>query len=182
MSKKAEAFIKRKNHSHNDKDDFRTPMYIINWIKSIFGNQLRDGACSEVNKKGEPIDVFDLDSIKLLEDDEFIFINPPFDTPNILKFVAACSEIKSNDCVFLLPNKLCQKSFCVNVNNNFDEIHLLGGRINFESPYSSPGGTSMNGCFLGVIRSDKSKKNESPIVYSHTLSALKNEFSMGSKS
>ena len=32
-------------------------------IKSMFGDQLRDGACSEENKKGQPINVFDLDSI-----------------------------------------------------------------------------------------------------------------------
>ena len=176
--KQAEAFVKRKNHEHNDKDDFRTPMYIINWIKSMFGDQLRDGACSEENKKGQPINVFDLDSIKLIEENEFIFINPPFDTESIIKFVEACSKIEEYDRVFLLPNKLCQKSFCVNVNHHFDEIHMLGGRINFESPFSTPGGTSMNGCFLGIMRSNIMKKNEYPIVYSQTLSDLKNRFSV----
>ena len=147
----AEAFIQR-SHEHNDKDDFRTPMYLINWLKSKFGDLLRDGACSEENKKGEPINVFDFN---LISKNEWIYVNPPFDTPSIIKFVEACSLIKSNDRVFLLPNKLCQKSFCINVNKHFDEIHMLGGRIDFVSPYAVKGGTSMNGCFIGVMRSNQ---------------------------
>jgi len=147
----AEAFIQR-SHEHNDKDDFRTPMYLINWLKSKFGDLLRDGACSEENKKGEPINVFDFN---LISKNEWIYVNPPFDTPSIIKFVEACSLIKSNDRVFLLPNKLCQKSFCINVNKHFDEIHMLGGRIDFVSPYAVKGGTSMNGCVIGVMRSNQ---------------------------
>tara|TARA_R110000823_G_scaffold65603_1_gene153849 strand:+ start:375 stop:899 length:525 start_codon:yes stop_codon:yes gene_type:complete len=169
----AEAFIQR-SHEHNDKDDFRTPMYIINWLKSKFGDLLRDGACSEENKKGEPINVFDFN---LISKNEWIYVNPPFDTPSIIKFVEACSLIESNDRVFLLPNKLCQKSFCLNVNKHFDEIHMLGGRIDFLSPYAVKGGASMNGCFIGVMKSNEDKKNERPVVYCHTLSDLKKRFS-----
>jgi len=168
----AEAFIQR-SHEHNNKDDFRTPIYLINWLKSKFGDLLRDGACSEENKKGEPINVFDFN---LISKNEWIYVNPPFDTPSIIKFVEACSLIESNDRVFLLPNKLCQKSFCLNVNKHFDEIHMLGGRIDFVSPYAVKGGTSMNGCFIGVMRSDEGKKNKHPVVYCHTLSDLKKRF------
>mgnify|MGYP003139693769 CR=1 FL=1 len=173
MMEQAAAFINRR-HEHNDKDDFRTPMYLINWMKSNFGDGLRDGACSEENKKGDPINVFDF---HIIEAEEWIYVNPPFDTSSIIKFVEACSLIESNDRVFLLPNKLCQKSFCLNINKHFDEIHMLGGRIDFESPYAVKGGTSMNGCFLGVMRSDIKLKNENPVVYSHTLADLKKRFS-----
>jgi len=168
----SEAFVNRR-HEHNDKDDFRTPMYLINWMKSIYGHQLRDGACSEENKKGKPINLF---GNYVIQNDEWIYINPPFDTPSIIKFIEASKKFQYNDLVYLLPNKLCQKQFCLNVNSYFDEIHFLGGRIDFESPYSVKGGTSMNGCFLGVIYSDVIKKNEYPIVYSHTLSEIKRSF------
>lgn len=170
----ARAFIRRKDHEHNTKDDFRTPAYLINYLCSRFGKGLRDGACSEENKKGEPINVF---GFHLIEPKEWIYVNPPFDTPSIVAFVDACSKLDGNDRVFLLPNKLCQKRFVESVNAHFDEIIMLGGRINFESPYAVKGGTSMNGCFFGIMYADPMKKNEFPIVKSITLAKLKEDFS-----
>ena len=169
-----EAFLNRSSHEHNDKDDFRTPGFVVNWLKSKFGPCLRDGACTIENMKGTPINVF---GVHLLHPDEWVYVNPPFDTPSILSFIDACVPIASNNTVvFLLPNKLCQKSFCQNVNHHFDEIYLLGGRLNFESPFSVKGGTSMNGCFIGVIYCDLLKKNERPVIHSLTISELKKEW------
>ena len=168
------AYLNRR-HKHTDKDDFRTPMYIIKWLKSKFGDGLRDGACSPgINNKGEPINVF---GFHLISKNEWVYINPPFDTPTILRFIESCVDIsKGNNVVFLLPNKLCQKSFCLNVNQHFDEIIMLGGRIDFESPYAVKGGSSMNGCFIGIMYCDPIKKNTYPIVKSITLSKLKEDY------
>ena len=103
-----EAFLRRKDHPNNPKDDFRTPDYLMNYLKNLFGDRIRDGACSIENAKGEPIDVFNPE----IAEHEWVFINPPFDTPTIIDFVQASLEIStSNVVVFLLPNKLCQKSF-----------------------------------------------------------------------
>ena len=170
--KKAEAFLNRSKHEHNDKDDFRTPMFLIRYLKSIYGDGLRDGASSEENKKGKPVNVF---KPGLIEENEWIFINPPFDTPSILKFVEAGSKLaQNNPVVFLLPNKLCQKGFVLNVVPHFDEVILLGGRINFEGPYSTKGGTSMNGCFFGVINPPGTyMKNDKAVISIQTLSNLK---------
>jgi hypothetical protein len=168
----AEAFLKRSKHPHNKKDDFRTPMFLIRFLKSLYGEGLRDGACIEENKKGKPVNVF---NPGIIGSSEWIYINPPFDTPSILKFVKAGVELsKKNTVVFLLPNKLCQKGFCLNVVPHFDEIILLGGRINFEVPYSTKGGASMNGCFFGIINPPGlNMKNKKAVISIQTLSNLK---------
>tara|TARA_R110002012_G_scaffold95647_1_gene231061 strand:+ start:1526 stop:2056 length:531 start_codon:yes stop_codon:yes gene_type:complete len=168
-----DAYLFRKSHEHNDKDDFRTPMYLIKYLKNQFGPHLRDAACSEENKKGEYINIFD-PSIEL-KAEEWVYINPPFDTPSILKFIEASKNV-NNNMVYLLPNKLCQKSFTTNVNYYFDEVIMLGGRINFISPYAVKGGTSMNGCFFGIIYADLSEKNEYPLIKSINLSDIKKRY------
>tara|TARA_Y100000004_G_C8896584_1_gene404443 strand:- start:644 stop:1180 length:537 start_codon:yes stop_codon:yes gene_type:complete len=170
-----QSFLQKRNHEHNDKDDFRTPMYLINWLKDKFGEGLRDGACTiGVNNKGEPINVFSPDSI---EPEEWIYVNPPFDMKNVLMFVKACAKLSNdNDVVMLLPNKLCSKAYVLNVNHHFDEIIMLGGRICFESPYAVTGGSSMNGCFIGIMYSDVRKMNEYPVVKSITLSKIKEDY------
>ncbi len=72
--------------------------------------------------------------------------------------------------VMLLPNKLCQVGFVNGVNLHFDEVWTLGGRINFESPYSAKGGSSMNGCFFGILRPERIE----PTILKHfTLSQIK---------
>lgn len=165
-------FLKRPQHEHNEKDDFRTPMYLINYLKRHFGEGLRDGACSPENMKGEPFNVFSDDSMLK---GEWLYINPPYDTPSIIRFVRAAvlhSE-KGHDVVFLIPNKLCQKEWCLHINQHFDEIMCLGGRVNFESPYAVKGGSSMNGCFFGIIYGDLSKKNEHPRMSFKTLKSIK---------
>ncbi len=173
MGEKQRAFLSRKTHKHNDKDDFRTPDYIIRWLKSQFGEGLRDGACTpNVNNKGVPIDLFD--PYSRLSYAEWVYVNPPFDMKNVVMFVEACARISAgNDVVMLLPNKLCSKSYCLKVNHHFDEIIMLGGRIDFESPYAAKGGTSMNGCFVGIMYADIMKKTEYPIVKCVTLAELK---------
>jgi len=166
---KRRAFMTRQ-HEHNDKDDFRTPMYIIKWLKSKFGEGLRDGACTPgVNNKGEPINIF---GFHLIAKDEWIYINPPFDTPSVVMF-AESARLRANKgitVVMLLPNKLCQVGFVNGVNLHFDEVWTLGGRINFESPYAVAGGASMNGCFLGIMYQDR---KEHTLLKHYTLSEIK---------
>lgn len=174
--KKIKHFIQRHLNEHNQKDDFRTPMYIINWLKSRYGYNLLDAACSEENKKGEYINIFKKPAqYEIFSPDTWIYINPPFDMKNVIKFTQAAAQWASKGwpVVMLLPNKLCSKSYCEKVNIHFDEIICLGGRINFDSPYSVKGGTSMNGCFLGIMCGDVTEKNEYPVVKSLTLSEIK---------
>lgn len=169
-------FINRGIHPHNEKDDFRTPMYIIDWLKDHFGDNLLDAACSEENKKGEYINIFkEPASYAIFDLTTWIYINPPFDMQNCIDFTQAGAlwNEKGWPVVMLLPNKLCSKSYCEKINIHFDEIICLGGRINFESPYAAKGGTSMNGCFLGIMYGDVMKKNEYPVVKSLTLAQIK---------
>jgi hypothetical protein len=145
-------------------------MYLIKWLKKLFGEGLRDGACIPgLNDKGEPINVF---GFHLLAEGEWIYINPPFDTPTIVKFAEA-ARLRADEgttVVMLLPNKLCQVGFVNGVNLHFDEVWTLGGRINFESPYSTKGGSSMNGCFFGILRPERIE----PSILKHfTLSQIK---------
>ena len=159
-----------RRHEHTNKDDFRTPSYLIKWLKVKFGEGLRDAACTPgLNNKGEPINIF---GFHLLAEGEWIYINPPFDTPTIVKF-AQSARLRADEgstVVMLLPNKLCQVGFVNGVNNHFDEVITLGGRINFESPYAVAGGTCMNGCFLGIMRQ---KRNDHTILKNINLSEIK---------
>jgi hypothetical protein len=171
-----DAYLNRR-HLHTQKDDFRTPEYLMKWLKNRFGDMVYDGACTPgVNEVGFPIDIFN-DSLYGYggpdwENREWIYINPPFHTEAISAFVEAGSKILDVNRVYLLPNKLCQKGFCEHINHHFDYLIMLGGRINFEGPYSAQGGSSMNGCFLGVM---SRKKTSSTRLISVTLEKIKQE-------
>jgi len=170
-------FLNRLSHEHNEKDDFRTPMYIIDWLKDKMGYMLLDAACSLENRKGPALNIFiDEDKIPLMSpsvEENWIYINPPFDMKSVIKFTEKASQWRSKGwpVAMLLPNKLCSKSYCEKVNIHFDEIYPLGGRINFESPYAVTGGTSMNGCFIGIMK--VRERNKFPILKSITLAEIK---------
>ena len=57
----------------------------------------------------------------------------------------------------LIPNKLCQKSFIDNIHPGIQKIIFLGGRINFEGPNITKGGSSRNGCLILINDSTKIK-------------------------
>ena len=117
----AKAFLQ--SHEHTDKDDFRTPPYLVKYIESTFGSITHDGACSEENKLAVPFNLFGLDE---LPDNSMLYINPPFSTPLVKEFVSAAVRKLNNSqgstCVFLLPNKLSEVTWCNEINKHFSKI------------------------------------------------------------
>ena len=144
-----EAFLS--NHPKTGQDDFRTPAYVLRGIEALTSSSItHDGACSEDNALAEPFNVFGEDP---LPDDSLLFINPPWDTPNVEAFGKAASALMTsrNSCVFLLPNKLSEVRWVNEINSHFSRIIMLGGRIDFSGPHSVKAGASRWGCFLGIL-------------------------------
>ena len=60
-------------------------------------------------------------------------------------------ENPSVQVVFLLPNKLTEVRWVGGINDAFNHLIFLGGRVDFSGPHSVKGGASRWGCFLGWI-------------------------------
>lgn len=162
----------------NDPDDYRTPQYVLDWISQYICEITHDGACNELmlsrsgiwspepNSVATPIDIcsLELDLIKPMH----VFINPPWDTPTILKLVHRAAYLNMVDdtmtFTFLLPNKLCNKAWVEQVYPHLQQIIFLGGRINFEGPNAAPAAKSRHGCFLGIIDGLANKQIEAITV------------------
>ena len=147
-----DAFVKA-YHPKTREDDFRTPEYILRYIERWSARAItHDGACSSDNAKREPIDIF---SGEAIPDNSLIFINPPWDSPTVEKFVGMAYrrvlENPSVHVVFLLPNKLTEVRWVEGINDAFNHVIFLGGRVDFSGPHSVKGGASRWGCFLGWI-------------------------------
>lgn len=174
MNNKTKAFITG-IHERTHEEDFRTPEYIVKWLKYNFGEDFYDACYNEnydnalstpyIPGKTEP------------NQGEWVYFNPPFHSNKIPYFIELAKELQLKNImsVFLLPNKLCQVGFVNNVNRSFDEIIFLGGRINFDSIYSTPGGTSKNGCFIGIVK-PLSKIKHYATYRSINLSQIKKAF------
>ena len=153
MNKKQRGFISIHERTHEE--DFRTPKYLVEYMKHRFGEKFYD-ACYNQN--------FDnclerpyIPNITIPNNDEWVYFNPPFHSDKIHYFIDLAVELKKIGItsVFLLPNKLCQVAFVERINPHFSKIIFLGGRINFISEYSVKGGSSRNGCFIGLITPGK---------------------------
>ncbi|MEH8023899.1 DNA N-6-adenine-methyltransferase [Gallibacterium anatis] len=97
-----------------DKDCYRTPKYVFNWLNSRFKFDI-DGCATEENnlsyhyigKDGIAEDFLTFDPLDLIEVLEFphftIFVNPPYSNP--LPFVKRAAELKAQGflVVMLLP-------------------------------------------------------------------------------
>ena len=154
-------------------EDFRTPQYIIHFLKSKYGSKFYDACYNQNfdNCLSKPY----IPKLTIPNKDEWVYFNPPFHSDKIHYFIDLAQELKKNGItsIFLLPNKLCQVGFVNKINLHFNEIIFLGGRINFISKYSVKGGTSRNGCFIGIILPNKS---EFQSFTSINLSELKKNF------
>ena len=138
-------------HPNTNEDDYRTPSFVLRYVEEMMGRSItHDGACSSDNMVAEPFDLFSEASIP---DNSLVFINPPWDTPNVKRFVEAAyvKKPQSSDCVFLLPNKLSEVGWVEEVNWRFKEIIMLGGRLDFSGPHSVKKGASRWGTFLGIV-------------------------------
>ena len=169
--KKAKAFVMRSSHEHTDKSDFRTPAYLFNWINSKWPIDY-DGACIDgLNNLTTPL---------RLEDEwpigSTVYSNPPFDSPSIIKWFEKGKAHAENGGIhiMLLPNKICQVFFSSFV-TQFDEIIFLGGRVNFDSPYATKGGTSMQGTII-TRQGGETKYHDTPIISSVLLRDIKRKY------
>ena len=156
-------------HKNTTQDDFRTPDYLIKFVKDTFGTIDRDGACSGENCVARPIDLF---SDERMNPGEVLFVNPPWSTPEVIRFVdAAVNQTRSGaTAIFLLPNKLCEVAWVNNVNGFFEKLVMLGGRVDFSGPYSVKKGTTRFGTFIGILGKNN---GNAPAMESITLRELK---------
>tara|TARA_R100000808_G_C2126371_1_gene136547 strand:+ start:473 stop:1054 length:582 start_codon:yes stop_codon:yes gene_type:complete len=149
-------------------DDFRTPEYLLKFIRMRWGLHY-DAACIEGVNNVVP-------KCLRLEDEwpkkrwpTTIYSNPPFDTDSIIKWiqkghdwvnkVAEEKKYKRNERihVMLIPNKLTvvglQDECTIGTQPIWNDTIFLGGRICFEGPNIVKGGSSRNGCVLLIQRS-----------------------------
>jgi len=141
--RRAIAYVDRR-HEHNNKDDFRTPKYLFNYIDDLYSIQY-DAACTPgLNNLAKPL---------RLEDEwpkgSTVYSNPPYDSESMINWFWKGEKHKAEGGIhiMLIPNKLSQ-CFMSEMIPCFDEIIFLGGRVNFESPFAVKGGASMSGSII----------------------------------
>ena len=165
-------------HPNTTKDDYRTPEYLLGFIESTVGEITRDGACHDSNGVAPS---FDLWGDEQLSDGDVLFINPPWETKEVAKFVAEASKQVSNGAkvVFLLPNKLCEVAWVNNINDYFENIIILGGRVDFSGPFSVKGGASRYGTFIGFMGFDRGHSTQMDSINIRELKEIYKEYSEG---
>lgn len=158
----------------SDQVDFRTPPYLFEYIKSLYGYVQYDGACFEdgSNALAYPI---------RLEDEwpsGIIYSNPPFDDDSIISWINKgwnhSRKDKNNVHIMLIPNKLNHVKIQKNGFNLIDRIIFLGGRVDFKSQYWTKGGASRNGSII-LIQDSTLNVHEKQFSFK-LLSELKEEF------
>ncbi len=139
--------------SKTEKDCYRTPKYMVNWIKMNFLTNV-DG-CADcqnaihgcyigLDQDNEKISDFFKFDMGELEDEIYwnegskskprIFINPPYSNP--LPFIQRAIDLMKQDVfvVMLLPADKSTKWY-EEINKNATEvIDIIGGRVNFINP------------------------------------------------
>lgn len=130
-----------------DRDCYRTPRYLVEWVKKSFMTNI-DGCASSENKTHhyyigldhvlkECSDFleFDCDFLKTaLEDKVRIFVNPPYSNP--LPFVKRAIDLMNRGVfvVMLLPADKSTRWFEEIAMHATEIIDIVGGRVNFLNP------------------------------------------------
>lgn len=153
---------------YTDMVDFRTPKYLFKFINSLHEIEF-DAACTPgLNNLAKPL--------RLEEEwpNGIIYSNPPFDNQSIIKWAKKgfkhSRKKKENVHIMLIPNKITQVEIQKEAFELFDELIFLGGRVNFDSPYSTKGGSSRNGSII-IIQNNGVKRFSNVL-----LSELKERF------
>lgn len=133
-----------------DKDTYRTPSYVFNWLEQRFAWFHLDGCANRQNAlrprwigKGSDIsedfladDLFDRLLDEVIEQCEMlrIFVNPPYSNP--MPFVERAAELSKAGhlVVMLLPADKSTKWYQVIQENASEVIDIIGGRLSFISP------------------------------------------------
>lgn len=158
----------------SDQVDFRTPAYLFEYIKSLYGYVQYDGACFEdgSNALAYPL--------RLQEEwpSGIIYSNPPFDDDSIIAWINKgwhhSRKDKNNIHIMLIPNKLNHVKIQKNGFELIDQIIFLGGRVDFKSEFSTKGGASRNGSI--ILIQDQTLNNHEKQFSFKLLSELKEAF------
>lgn len=119
-----------------DKDTYRTPSYVFNWLNKRFKFDI-DGCASAENALCE---------LYITQEDDFtnpyfsikypasIWVNPPYSNPMpfVQSAVRLCDE--GHLVVMLLPADKSTKWYQVIQENASEVIDIIGGRLSFISP------------------------------------------------
>ncbi|TCJ96170.1 phage N-6-adenine-methyltransferase [Volucribacter psittacicida] len=128
-----------------NKDSYRTPEYLFNWLYKRFKFDV-DGCANHKNKLcfdyigegGIAEDFLDFDPLELVcelcEANLAFFVNPPYSNP--LPFVQRAAALKQQGylVVMLLPADKSTKWYGVINEQATEVIDIIGGRINFVHP------------------------------------------------
>lgn len=131
-----------------DRDCYRTPRYLVEWIKNNFHTNI-DGCASSENKTHPFYIGLDHGNTKFsnflfVKHEELeellncnqprLFINPPYSNP--MPFVKKTIELMKKDVfiVLLLPADKSTKWFEEIAENATEIIDIVGGRVNFLNP------------------------------------------------
>lgn len=132
-----------------NKNNYRTPSYVINWVRNRFGygNYWVDGCAESHNAVfadfigigGLADNFLDFD-LAVLNSDKgraSLFVNPPYSNP--LPFVMRAAELKELGylVVMLLPSDKTTKWFNLAVKQATEVVDIVGGRINFLHPVTA---------------------------------------------
>lgn len=157
----------------SDQVDFRTPNYLLNYIKSLYGKIDYDGACflDGSNAVAKPL------RLENKWPNGIIYSNPPFDDLSIIKWIKkgyqhSRAEV-NNIHIMIIPNKLNHVKIQKEALNLIDKIIFLGGRVDFKSQFSVKGGASRNGSV--ILIQDYKLSNNKKFEYK-LLSEIKEDF------
>tara|TARA_B100000963_G_scaffold281489_1_gene249998 strand:- start:1609 stop:2130 length:522 start_codon:yes stop_codon:yes gene_type:complete len=158
----------------SDQVDFRTPKYLFEYIKSLYGYVHYDGACfpDGSNALSYPL--------RLEEEwpQGIIYSNPPFDDDSIIKWINKgwihSRSNKNNIHIMLIPNKLNHVKIQKNAFTLIDKIIFLGGRVDFKSEFAVKGGASRNGSI--ILIQDSNLESFGKTFTFKLLSELKEEY------
>lgn len=162
-----------KRTEFSDQVDFRTPKYLFNFIKSLYGKVEFDGACFEdgSNALATPL------RLEEYWPDGIVYSNPPFDTNSIISWIDKGHEyVKRNENnvhIMCVPNKICYVQLQQNSWSKINKIIALGGRVDFTSEFSTKGGASRSGSL--ILIQDSRIEGGTKIEFK-LLSKLKEDF------
>ena len=133
-------------HPKTNECDFRTPPYLFHFLNLRYGIDY-DAACEDgVNNLAPALRLEDV-----WPEGSTVYSNPPYDKESILKWFTKGKWHAAHGGVHImcLPNKICQ-TFFTELIDDFSEVIMLGGRVDFSGPHSVKGGASRQGTMITV--------------------------------
>lgn len=118
-----------------DRQKWRTPDYLFNWLNDQFGPFTLDVAAGDKNHLCDRYFTEEMNALKqVVNFGEKCFLNPPFN--NIKPFVEWLLWQRDNlqgEFTVVLPSDLSTGWAELCINNASEVIHITGGRVNYVS-------------------------------------------------